>query len=159
MRILFTRNNKSMFSRAIQWASGWNASHVAIEMEGMVFHSNLLGPRCDLLEDFEKKAEIVREIQLETNYYDAVRLMHFYLKRNHRTYDFLLFLTLGMVLAVKKLNNQLGGQSPELDRKLIFRTSGAYLCTEFVGEFLYGNENQFTLPEEIWESWLVRKAK
>ena len=153
MRVLFTRNNKSIFSRAIQWASGWDASHVAIEMEGMVFHSNLFGPRCDLLEDFQKKSEIVREIQLETNYYDAVRLMHFYLKRNHRTYDFLLFLTLGLLLVIRKLNRE------EIDRKLIFRTSGAYLCTEFVGEFLYGNENQFTLPEEIWESWLVRKAK
>ena len=153
MRILFTRNNKSMFSRAIQWASDWDASHVAIEMEGMVFHSNILGPRCDLLEDFEKKADIVREIRLEANYYDAIRLMHFYLKRNHRTYDFLLFLTLGLLLVIRKLNNQ------ELDRKLIFRTSGAYLCTEFVGEFLYGNENQFTLPEEIWEKHLIRKAK
>jgi hypothetical protein len=153
MRILFTRNNKSIFSRAIQWASGWDASHVAIELEGVVFHSNILGPRCDLLEDFEKKSEIVREIRLETNYYDAVRLMHFYLKRNHRKYDFLLFLTLGLLLVIRKLNRE------EIDRKLIFRTSGAYLCTEFVGEFLYGNENQFTLPEEIWESWLVRKAK
>ena len=143
-----------MFSRAIQWASDWDASHVAIEMEGMVFHSNILGPRCDLLQDFEKKAEIVREIRLETNYYDAVRLMHFYLKRNHRTYDFLLFLTLGIILILGKLNG-----SPNIDRKIIFRTSGAYLCTEFVGEFLYGNENQFTLPEEIWEKHLVRKAQ
>jgi hypothetical protein len=143
-----------MFSRAIQWASDWDASHVAIEMEGMVFHSNLFGPRCDLLEDFEKKSEIVREIPLETNYYDAVRLMHFYLKRNHRAYDFLLFLTLGIILILRKLNN-----NQEYDEKIVYRTSGAYLCTEFVGEFLYGNENKFTMPEDIWESWLVRKAK
>jgi hypothetical protein len=157
MRILFTRNNRSPFSRAIQWASCWDASHVAIEVEGMVFHSNLLGPKCDLLDDFQKKSEIVREISLENSAYDTIRLMHFFLKRNHKAYDFLLFLTLGIMLVVKKLNTQLGGQSPEFDRKLIFRTSGAYLCTEFVGEFLYGNENKFTLPEEIWESWKIRQ--
>jgi hypothetical protein len=79
--------------------------------------------------------------------------MHFYLKRNYRTYDFLLFLTLGIILILGKLNG-----SPNIDRKLLYRTSGAYLCTEFVGEFLYGNENQFTLPEEIWESWKIRQV-
>jgi hypothetical protein len=151
MRILFTRNNKSPFSRAIQWATDWDASHVAIEMEGMVFHSDLLGPSSELLEDFEKGKDIVREIRLENNFYDAIRLMHFYLKRKHRTYDFLLFISLGILLLLRKLKNE------PLDKKLIHRVSGAYLCTEFVAEFIAGKENKYLLPEDIWEDLKTRQ--
>jgi hypothetical protein len=153
-----------MFSRAIQWASNWDASHVAIELEGMVFHSDLLGPRCELLEKFEKRIDIVREIHIDSNLYDVVRLLHFFLKRNHKTYDFLLFISLGIYLLLKKLDNKpifdLTGKripSNQVSKKVLHRISGAYLCTEFVGEFLKGNENKYTLPEEIWEEWKVRQ--
>lgn len=151
MRILFTRNNRSLFSRTIQWATGWDVSHVALELEGMVFHSNLLGPQSSSLEEFERHCEIVRYITLPSSVYDAVRLFKFYLQRKHRSYDFVLFLYLGVYLIIKKAGNL--PASP----KYIHRVSGAYLCTEFVGEFITGNENTYMCPQEIWEEWKTRQ--
>lgn len=141
MKVIFTQGD-SWVSKAICWATKSPISHVAIEIGEVVFHSNFLGPQVDLAENFNRHARRIVSYETNTRVYEAVDLLHFYLQRKHRHYDFMLFLW----LAFYCISLRIFGIAPS--KKTIWRVSGAYLCTEFVDEFIFDDE-QSTIPQEL----------
>lgn len=141
MKVIFTQGD-TWISKAICWATNSDISHVAIEIGGVVFHSNFLGPKVDLEEEFNKHSKRILSYETNTRVFEAVDLLHFYLKRRHRHYDFMLFLWLAFSCIAMRLFRI----APS--KNIIWRVSGAYLCTEFVDEFLF-DEEQSTVPQEL----------
>jgi hypothetical protein len=141
MKVIFTQGD-SWVSKAICWATNSNISHVAIEVSGMVFHSNFLGPQLDYSENFFKHSKYIVSYGTDMRVFELIDLLEFYLKRKHRHYDFMLFIS----LSIYCLFLRLFGKVPK--KSVLWRVSGAYLCTEFVEEFLF-DEEQSTVPQEL----------
>jgi len=141
MKVIFTQGS-TWVSKAICWATQSDISHVAIEIGGVVFHSNFLGPQVDLEDEFQKHSRRIVSYETHTRIFETVDLLQFYLRRRHRHYDFILFLW----LAIYCISMRIFHVAPS--KKTIWRLSGAYLCTEFVDEFLF-DEEQSTVPQEL----------
>jgi hypothetical protein len=151
MIILFTAGN-NVVSKAIRELTRYPASHVAVQFGNYVFHSNMTGPKFELLDEFLKHSHIVRSyVGPPTNQMDLLDMVDFYARRQHRKYDFLLFLWLtAHCLWAYSLKKPV---KPS-DMKQV---TGAYLCTEFVSTFLNTDKTSIYLPEQL-ERHLIQEG-
>jgi len=137
MNILFTQGN-SVVSKLIRWALQSPISHVAIEKDGLIYHSNLLGLHIQPLQHFLKKSTVLHQVPVEDN----GRLLQVMGRAWHVPYDFIAFLCMGLRAVLKKIV-----RLPKADIRQI---TGMYICTEFVTEVLDGDEKQLTPDELLW---------
>lgn len=142
MNVVFTRG-KTLLSRIICGLTGSEFSHVAIEHEGVVLESNLLGVRLTPIASFLGHSEIKKSILIRKP--DVGRLLRFYAARQARQYDWGAFFYLGLYLAWARLTGQ------AIRRRNLWRATGAYLCTELVHEYLTGHEGHFLTPQELYD--------
>lgn len=135
MQVLFTRSN-SILSRMIRHVTGEPVSHCAISCGGWIVHANLLGVHVELPQTFTKHSEVVYSIELP---YDQDKLMVTLSKYDQRPYDFGALLYLGLRFLL-----------PFLPVKNLWQTTGMFLCTEWVTEFLFGGEDHTITPYHLY---------
>jgi len=138
-RILFTAGN-SLLSKAIRARTQEPVSHVALECNGWVVHSNLLGVRVDKLSDFEKHCRVVYSIPVEMT---AETILTKYREHQDASYDFgaLLYMFLKLTPGITKL----------LPERNLWRSTGAFLCTEWVTHVIYGKELSSITPYQLYK--------
>lgn len=138
-RILFTAGS-SPLSQAIRARTGEPVSHIALECNGWVVHSNLLGVRVDKLSDFEKHCQIIYSIPAPVT---AETILTKYLEHRNASYDFgaLLYLFLKLTPGIGRL----------LPCRNLWRSTGAFLCTEWVTHVIYGKELSSITPYQLYK--------
>lgn len=139
MRLLFTKG-KGPIGRAICWALQSRMSHVVIEYNGLVFHSNFFGVHAIPLEQFLRKAEVVEILETDLKWRE---LMTTFNKYWHAKYDFLAFAHLGARALLRKLGLK-------LPKANLWQVTGMFLCTEWVSRTLDGTERTL-IPEQLYE--------
>lgn len=135
MQILFTTSN-SLLSRLIRRVTKEPVSHCAIAHNNWVIHSNLLGVHMELASTFTKHSKVVHSVQIPEN---MDKLMHVMSQYDQRPYDFGALLYLGLRFCM-----------PFLPAKNLWQTTGMFLCTEWVTEFLFGGEDHTITPYQLY---------
>lgn len=137
-RIIFTCGN-SLLSRAIRSCTGEPVSHVALECEGWVVHSNLLGVRVDALSEFTKHCNILYSLPLPLS---TGTILCKYLTHRDSGYDFgaLFYLFLRSIPLCGRL----------LPKKNLWKSSGMFLCTEWATEVVAGVEDSMITPYQLY---------
>lgn len=135
MQVLFTRSN-SILSRVIRRVTGEPVSHCAISCGGWIVHANLLGVHVELPQTFTTHSQIVYSVDVP---YDQDKLMATLAKYDQRPYDFGALLYLGIRFVL-----------PWLPAKNLWQTTGMFLCTEWVTEFLFGGEDHTITPYKLY---------
>lgn len=102
-------------------------SHVAIQVGSYVMHSDLLGVHIVMLETFIKTHSVVYEIEQK---FDENALMKTFAECDQKHYDYGGFIYLGLTYLI-----------PWLPKKNLWRSSGAFLCTDFVSTVEWGEAN------------------
>ncbi len=144
MDIIFTRGS-SILSKLIRSLTGEPVSHCAIAEAGVVIHMNLYGMQTETEEQFETHAEIVYRVSVPE---DCTRLLNLYVQYRKSMYDFggLLYLGLRYLL-------------PRLPKANLWQTTGMFLCTEWITEFLTGEEDHEITPYKLYELLNSRKGE
>lgn len=134
MRILFTKNN-TLLSRLIRHVTGEDVSHCVLEVHGWLVHSNLYGVHAELPQDF--KSDVVYSVEVPYNPEGVIRALAAY---QGRMYDFGALLYLGLRVLC-----------PWLPKKNLWRSSGMFLCTEWITAVLNGKEDSMITPYQLYE--------
>jgi hypothetical protein len=137
-RIIFTAGS-SILSKAIRNRTGEPCSHVALECDGWVVHSNLLGVRVDRLEEFQKHCNILYSLPVSIS---TGTILCKYLTYRDSGYDFgaLMYLLLRSVPCFGRL----------LPKKNLWKSSGMFLCTEWVTSVLTGRQDSMITPYQLY---------
>lgn len=136
MEILFTRNSMPL-SRLIRYVTGEPVSHCALLWDGLVVtHMTLEGFRVTAYGSFADGQEIIYRVPVE----QTMLTGDFFKKYGRARYDYgaLLYLGLRAVL-------------PFLPKANLWQTTGMFLCTEFVTQSLYGEEDSLITPYKLYE--------
>lgn len=142
MRILLTTSDRKM-AQLIRWATGEDCSHCALQWDDLVVHSNYKGVNIQYLTEFLKENRIVHEIEIPE---DKDKLTDCIVRNNTSPYDVGALLFLGVVLFCRKA---LGiTKWPKMN---LWQSSGMYLCTEFVTEFIDGKADTLITPHKLFE--------
>lgn len=148
--LLFTTSDKPM-ARLIRWATGECCSHVAIlrtddSYLDMVIHANWKGVNIQPYEEFLKENTVIHTLEIPTSPENNVRLLELIHAEHGKCYDIGALLFCGVVLFLRKA---LGlRQWPKVN---LWQSSGMYLCTEFVTEYLYGSADSLITPHQLYE--------
>lgn len=131
MNILFTTNNK-IGSRLIRWVTGENVSHVAIQIDEVIYHSTMAGAGMSLAwhDTFTEKNTVVDRVSLP----HCEKLLGRLRTISGEGYDWLLLFTLGL--------RRLGLLVPLIDNP--YRD----ICTEVITEQVLGIKDKLT-PGEL----------
>jgi hypothetical protein len=143
MRILFTKSDMIM-SRLIRKVTGESVSHCVIQHGDYVIHSNLWGVHSQRFDDFLDHSYIVEQVEIPD---DDQRLLALFLKRERSGYDFGAMLYLGLRCLF-----------PILPKKNLWQSSGMYLCTEWVSEFVDNEADSMITPYGLFLKIKKRKA-
>ena len=137
MRILFTRSS-SPLSRLIRSVTGEDVSHCAIQVDNYIIHSNLKGLHIESLEDFmgAPGVEIVHTIDLESDYQKILLL---FCRYQHSMYDFGGLLYLGLRAMI-----------PVLPKANLWQSTGMFLCTEWVTEYVESSPDSSITPYKLF---------
>lgn len=141
--ILFVRGT-SVLSKLIMYATGEDVSHVALQWDELVVHSNLLGVQVAFLAEFIEKDIPIHTIDLGDTPELRDKLTSAILTRRSHLYDFGAFLFLGISLILHK---KLGLPMPSRN---LWQCNGMFLCTEFVTDILSGRENSLITPGQLY---------
>ena len=139
MRLLFTKG-RGLIGRTVAWALESEMSHVVIEYNGLVFHSNFWGVHAMPIEQFLQKATVIQVIETDLTWRE---LMTTFNKYWHSKYDFLAFAHVGVRALLKKAGLK-------LPKANLWQVTGMFLCTEWVSRTLHGTEQTLT-PEQLFE--------
>lgn len=139
MRLLFTKG-KGPVGQTVAWALRSRMSHVVIEYNGLVFHSNFWGVHAIPIERFLEKAKVIEIVEIDLTWRE---LRTNFNKYWHARYDFLAFLHLG----VRAVLRRAGLKLPKAN---LWQVTGMFLCTEWVTRTLHGTERTLT-PEQLYE--------
>lgn len=144
--ILFTTSEKPM-AKLIRWATGEDCSHVAILWDETVVHSNWKGVHSEHTSEFLKENRVVHTIPVsEDSQEDVDRFLRVLSQPNRSPYDFGALLFCGIMLFSRKA---LG--LTKWPKQNLWQSSGMYLCTEFVTEYLYGESDALITPHKLYE--------
>ena len=129
----------SIMSRAIRHLTGEPCSHVALECDGWVVHSNLLGVRVDSLKEFSSHSQIRYSVPIPMT---TGTILSNYLEHRRAHYDFgaLLYLGLRVIPVVGHL----------LPKKNLWQSSGMYLCTEWATSVIDGKTDSMITPYQLY---------
>lgn len=144
IRILFTTSEKPL-ARLIRGATGDDCSHVAIDWDGCIFHSNAHGVNTIHISEFLKENTIIHSVVLPEHPEDLDRLGNLACKVNNTPYDVGALLFCGFVLFCRKALNLRSW--PKMN---LWQSSGMDMCTEFVTEYLDGEADSMITPEQLY---------
>jgi len=152
MRILFTTRDQ-WFSNTICELTGEPVSHVALEFpeHGFVVHSNIRGVHLQWAETFRAENIVVHE--LEMNIPDNFqRLGNLLLKHEFSYYDVGAILYLGGRLALRR------HMKMPLAKDNLWQSTGMFLCTEWVTEYLYGEQDSLITPYKLYQKLVSQQV-
>lgn len=129
MKILFTKSD-FILSKLIRAVTKEPVSHAAIQCGDWVLHSNLFGVNAELASVFRASATVVYEIEQPM---DENKLMAAFAQADTKFYDFGALIYLGLTYLI-----------PWLPKKNLWRSSGSYLCTDWI-ELAEGEEPDSTM--------------
>lgn len=135
MRILFTHGNNPV-SWLICKVTGEPVSHCAIEEANCVIQSNFLGLGALSLEEFEKKSSILYSVEIPE---DCTKLLRLFVTDQKAKYDFGAMLYLGLRCLF-----------PWLPKANLWQTTGMYMCTEWVTEYINDSEDSMITPYKLY---------
>lgn len=123
----------------IRKRTGEPCSHAALECDGWVVHSNLFGVRVDRLEEFTKHCNILYSVPVPLS---TGTILCKYLTHLDSGYDFgaLFYLFLRSIPLCGKL----------LPKKNLWKSSGMFLCTEWVTAVLTGKQDSMITPYQLY---------
>ncbi len=139
MDIIFTKNDRSLFSRVIRSVTHEPVSHVALRTGPFVVHSNWKGINVTSFVKFQQQNKIIFSYPLEgsdSKLYNVLNL-------EGSGYDLPALLYLGCKLALAKVGIK-------LPKKNLWTLSGMYICTEFVSYVIYGKEDSMITPYKLY---------
>ena len=136
MNILFT-TSKYPTSKLIKKITGEKCSHVAIEKNGIVLHSDFTGLRLEPLRIFKERNEIIYSIKSPK----PVRFSKVIDKYWGIKYDFKALLYLGIRYLLPK---------NWTSKRNIWQTTGMFLCTEFITDIIDQKEDSLITPEQLY---------
>lgn len=136
MQILFTKSDY-ILSKVIRYLTGEPISHCAILYKNWIVQSNLLGVRAIALDEFEKHSEIIYKVEVES---DAEHLLYLLAGYGRARYDLggLLYLGLRAIF-------------PFLPKANLWQSTGMFLCTELVTQFISGSEQSDLTPMQLYK--------
>lgn len=135
IRILFTKGRNPV-SWLIRKVTRESVSHCAVEVDGLVFHSNFKGLICEPLIDFLEHSEALYWIEVGD---DVHKLLRQFAKNSGALYDFGAMIYLGLRLVL-----------PFLPKKNLWQTTGMFLSTEWATQVLDNNENSKITPYQLF---------
>lgn len=142
MQVLFTRST-SILSRIIRYLTAEPVSHCAIRFEELVIHCNLLGVQIAPYREFAEKCEIIYSVEAHKELYLVFDLAYKYWEAK---YDLGGLLYLGLRCLC-----------PWLPKANLWQNTGMFLCTEFITEFLEGEEDHMTTPYQLYKRLLSQE--
>lgn len=130
-------------SRLIRAVTQEPVSHCGILDSGYVLHSNLLGIRCEPLDEFLEHSQIVVSVPVTPKPDLVERIVEMGSRPGKSWYDFgaLLFLGGSLFLRAKL-------RIP-LPKSNLWQSTGMYLCTELVTDIVYGEEQSMLTPYQL----------
>lgn len=140
MRILFTTSEKRL-AKLIRWATGEDCSHCALEWDGVIVHSNWKGVNVQHKTEFLKENRIVHEVEIKE---DLDKFTNAIVNNDGSLYDVGALLFLGIVLLSRKVINS---SWPKMN---LWQSTGMYLCTELVSQYLYGEADSMITPYKLY---------
>lgn len=141
MKILFVRGH-SPVSWLICKLTKEDVSHCAIEVDGWVLHSNFYGVHWETLADFEQKCTLMHELAVPEDPYHVIEMAALYSGRAQ--YDFGGLFYMGLRIFLRNYGIH-------LPKKNLWQQTGMFLCTEWVSQFLGGEEDSEITPFKLWE--------
>lgn len=142
LEVLFTTSDKSL-AKLIRWATGEKSSHCALLWDNIVIHSNWKGVNVQFLNDFLKENRVIHRVEVQENH---DKITNAIVSGVGTLYDIGALLFCGIVLFCRKA---LGLKSwPKMN---LWQSSGMYLCTEFVSEYLFGKADSLITPDQLYE--------
>ncbi len=155
MYLLFTTSDK-LLAKVIRWATGEKCSHVAILVRDIYFgdyviHSNWKGVTIEPFSSFLKENRIIHQLRIPNTWDNAEKIANLREGKYGSCYDFGALLFFGIVLFCRRL---LGLR--KWPKQNLWQSTGMYLCTELVTEFIDKKEDSLITPEQLY-SKLVDK--
>lgn len=139
-KILFTSTDKGI-GPLIRWATGEDCSHCAIQWDELVIHSNWKGVNITFLSEFLEENTIVHSIEVPE---DRDKITNAIVNNIGKLYDTGALLFCGIVLFCRKALNL------DWPKKNLWQSTGMYLCTEFVTEYLEGEQDSMITPHKLY---------
>lgn len=153
MRILFTKSD-TILSKLIRNVTEEPISHCALEFNfsscyRYVVHSNIKGLHKEPLCSFKETSEVVFALERkENNFFQDVndfwKLQRLLEKYPKAPYDFGAFLFLGASLFLRDRLNL------PLPKSNLWQSSGMFLCTEWVSEFVNEKDDSMVTPYQLY---------
>lgn len=135
MQILFTKRSKLVAS-----VLGEPVTHVALRWDDYVIHSNTYGVHIEPYIDFQDHNQIVYTIKVLDN---LPRLLRLLAKYNNSRYDFGAFAYLGAYFLLRRVGLP-------LPKKNLWQSSGMFLCTEWVTQYVDDKEDSMITPYGLY---------
>lgn len=142
LKALFTTEDHGI-APLIKWATGEDCSHCALQWDDLIIHSNWKGVNITTLQEFLKENTIVHSVDLPE---DHDKIVNAITSNIGHLYDTGALLFCGIVLFCRKA---LGMKNwPKVN---LWQSSGMYLCTEFVSQYVYGEADSLITPYKLYE--------
>lgn len=147
MKILFT-TNVGFVSTAIRWATGEAFSHVAIQVDRFVIHSNHKGLHIELEDTFFIKNKVIKSLERSAEFknkelQDNERVFALLALHEFSSYDFGAVAFFGIALLCHKLGLH-------WFKSNLWQSSGAYMCVEWGTQLVEGKVDSLVTPEELY---------
>ena len=144
MKILFTTRDQ-WFSNTICEITGEPVSHVALEFpeHGFVVHSNIRGVHLQWANSFREENEVVCEVDIKYPG-EFTQLDKLLKKYEFSYYDVGAILYLGLRLGLRRHLRL------PLAKDNLWQSTGMFLCTEWVTEYLYGEADSLITPYQLY---------
>ena len=151
MKILFVKGH-TLFSKAICWVAKEPVSHVAVEFDGLVAHSNLIGVHIVDAKQFRDSTLVLYELDVP-GAKTSVDVIDALDKYASCWYDFGAFFFLGICLY---LNRRFGVPMPKNNP---WQNKQAFICTEFVTQVVDHKADSMITPQGLYTELKARWSK
>lgn len=143
IEVAFTTSDHYL-SQIICDITGENVSHCILIIDRKwVIHSNISGVHAEYIESFLEHSKIVTRIELpQVSESQVLRSLD---KYHGKWYDFGALLFSGLILITRKYFPKL------VPKQNLWQTTGMFLCTEFVSETLFHQEDSLITPGQLRE--------
>lgn len=152
VKVLFTTRDQ-WFSNTIRQLTGESVSHCALEFpeHGFVVHSNIKGVHLQWASTFRQQNRIVYEVEVQLPN-ELKRLDKVMQDCEFGFYDVSAILYLGARFMARRYLNL------PLNKDNLWQVTGMFLCTEFVTEYLYGEEDPNITPYQLYLKLVGQKV-
>lgn len=150
MKFLWTKSNKPL-SVLIRKVTGEPVSHVVIATNGFVVHSNLKGVHVEDELVFRANCEVVFELSLPEDASNESKLHTLLSQDEGKLYDFGALIFVGLAMFLRTMFKI------PLPKSNLWQSTGMFMCTEWVSEFLDNKEDSMITPYGLYLKLLANK--